>query len=106
MQAVGRVPVHFGRLGVTSLSLERHKFHGPRGVGALLLRRGTMLRPLLFGGHQQGGRRPGTEPVALAVGLATALELAEREGTRGASASWHCGADCSTPCGARRRRWC
>jgi cysteine desulfurase len=65
---------------VTSLSLSAHKFHGPRGVGALLLRRGAKLRPLLFGGHQQGGRRPGTEPVALAVGLATALELAEREG--------------------------
>jgi len=80
VQAVGRVPVHFGELGVTSLSLSAHKFHGPRGVGALLLRRGTKLRPLFFGGHQQHGRRPGTEPVALAVGLATALELAEREG--------------------------
>jgi len=45
-----------------------------------LVRRGTRLRPLLLGGHQQRGRRPGTEPVALAVGLATALELAEREG--------------------------
>jgi cysteine desulfurase len=80
VQAVGRVPVHFGELGVTSLSLSAHKFHGPRGVGALLLRRGARLRPLLFGGHQQGGRRPGTEAVALAVGLAAALELAEREG--------------------------
>jgi cysteine desulfurase len=80
VQAVGRIPVHFAQLGVTSLSLSAHKFHGPRGVGALLLRRGAKLRPLLFGGHQQGGHRPGTEPVALAVGLATALELAGREG--------------------------
>jgi cysteine desulfurase len=80
VQAVGRMPVHFGRLGVTSLSLSAHKFHGPRGVGALLVRGGAKLRPLLLGGHQQRGRRPGTEPVALAVGLATALELAEREG--------------------------
>jgi cysteine desulfurase len=80
VQAVGRVPVHFGELGVTSLSLSAHKFHGPRGVGALLLRRGAKVRPLILGGHQQRGRRPGTEPVALAVGLATALELAEREG--------------------------
>jgi cysteine desulfurase len=80
VQAVGRIPVHFGRLGVTTLSLSAHKFHGPRGVGALLVRRGTKLRPLLYGGHQQGGRRPGTEPVALAVGLATALDLAERDG--------------------------
>jgi cysteine desulfurase len=81
VQAVGRVPVHFGELGVTSLSLSAHKFHGPRGVGALLLRRGAKVRPLILGGHQQRGRRPGTEPVALAVGLATALELAERDGT-------------------------
>jgi cysteine desulfurase len=80
VQAAGRVPVHFGELGVTSLSLSAHKFHGPRGVGALLVRRGTKLRPLLFGGHQQHGRRPGTEPVALAVGLAAALDLARREG--------------------------
>jgi cysteine desulfurase len=80
VQAVGRIPVRFNELGVTSLSLSAHKFHGPRGIGALLLRRGAKLRPLLFGGHQQQGRRPGTEPVALAVGLATALDLAEREG--------------------------
>jgi cysteine desulfurase len=80
VQAVGRVPVHFGRLSVTTLSLSAHKFHGPRGVGALLVRRGTKLRPLFFGGHQQSGRRPGTESVALAVGLATALDLADREG--------------------------
>jgi cysteine desulfurase len=80
VQAVGRVPVHFGELGATCLSLSAHKFHGPRGVGALLVRHGTRLRPLLLGGHQQRGRRPGTEPVALAVGLAAALDLAEREG--------------------------
>jgi cysteine desulfurase len=80
VQAVGRVPVHFGELGVTSLSLSAHKFHGPCGIGALLVRRGAKLRPLLLGGHQQRGRRPGTEPVALAVGLAAALDLAQREG--------------------------
>jgi len=75
-QAVGRIPVSFPDLGVTSLSLSAHKFHGPKGVGALILRRGARLRPLLWGGHQQHGRRPGTEAVALAVGLATALQLA------------------------------
>jgi cysteine desulfurase len=80
VQAVGRLPVHFHELGVTTLSLSAHKFHGPRGVGALLVRRGTRLRPLLLGGPQQRGRRPGTEPVALAVGLAAALALAGREG--------------------------
>jgi cysteine desulfurase len=78
-QAVGKLPVRFHNLGVTTLSLSAHKFHGPKGVGALLVQRGARLRPLFWGGHQQGGRRPGTEPVALAVGLATALEIAERE---------------------------
>jgi cysteine desulfurase len=78
-QAVGKRPVHFHDLGVTALTLSAHKFHGPKGVGALLLRRGARLRPLLWGGHQQQGRRPGTEPVALAVGLAAALEEWRRD---------------------------
>ena len=71
--------VRFHDLGVSTLSLSAHKFHGPKGAGALFIRRGTKLRPMFQGGHQQRGRRPGTEPVALAVGLAAALELAERE---------------------------
>lgn len=79
VQAVGKIPVRFHELGVTSLSLSAHKFHGPPGIGALLLRRGTRLPPLFWGGHQQQGRRPGTEPVALVVGLVTALEIALRE---------------------------
>jgi cysteine desulfurase len=79
VQAVGKVAVRFHETGVNSLSLSAHKFHGPAGVGALLLRRGSRIRPRLFGGHQQAGRRPGTEPVALAVGLAAALDVAERE---------------------------
>ena len=78
-QAVGKIPARFHELGATTLALSPHKFHGPKGVGALLVRRGTKLRPLLFGGHQQQGRRPGTESVALAVGLATALDLAVSE---------------------------
>jgi cysteine desulfurase len=78
-QAVGRIPVSFRGLGVCSLSLSAHKFNGPKGIGALLLRRKTRLEPQLWGGHQQSGRRPGTEPVALAVGLACALELAHAE---------------------------
>jgi cysteine desulfurase len=77
--AVGKIPVRFRQLGVTSLTLSAHKFHGPAGIGALLVRREAKLRPQLWGGHQQQGRRPGTEPVALAVGLAAALELAEQE---------------------------
>ncbi|HEV3119906.1 MAG TPA: cysteine desulfurase family protein [Gemmataceae bacterium] len=78
-QAVGRIPVHFHDLGVTTLALSAHKFHGPKGAGALLVGRHCKLLPQLHGGHQQQGRRPGTEAVALAVGLATALDLAMRE---------------------------
>jgi cysteine desulfurase len=75
VQAVGKIDVDFHALGATSLSLGAHKFHGPRGIGALLIREGTRLGPLLFGGHQEREQRAGTEPVALAVGLARALEL-------------------------------
>jgi cysteine desulfurase len=74
--AAGKMPISFRELGVTSLALCAHKSHGPKGIGVLLVKRGTRLRPQLWGGHQQQGRRPGTEPVPLAVGLATALELA------------------------------
>lgn len=77
-QAVGKVPVDFRDLAVTTLTASAHKFRGPKGVGLLLVKRDTKLRPLLFGGHQQGGRRPGTEPVALAAGLAAALDYAVR----------------------------
>jgi cysteine desulfurase len=76
--AAGKIPVSFHRLGVTALTISGHKFHGPPGIGALLLKRGTKLRPLLWGGHQQQGRRPGSEPVALAVGLAAALDWCVR----------------------------
>ena len=75
VQAVGKIPVKFHELGATSLSLGAHKFHGPRGIGALLLREGAQLVPYLFGGHQEAERRPGTEPVALAVGMTKALEV-------------------------------
>lgn len=72
--AAGKLSISFNSLGVTTLTLSAHKFHGPKGIGALLVRRQTRLRPLLWGGHQQRGQRPGTEAVALAVGMATALE--------------------------------
>lgn len=73
-QAVGKIAVNFRELGATTLTATAHKFGGPRGIGVLLARRGTRLRPLLFGGHQEQGRRPGTEPLPLAVGMAAALE--------------------------------
>lgn len=73
VQAVGKIPVDFQALGASSLALGAHKFHGPRGIGALLLRKDCRLSPSAFGGHQESGRRPGTECVPLAAGMATAL---------------------------------
>ncbi|MFT3880784.1 MAG: cysteine desulfurase family protein [Gemmatales bacterium] len=75
-QAVGKIPIRFHDLGVSTLACSAHKFHGPQGIGALIVNRCVQLPPRSFGGHQQQGRRPGTEPVALAVGMATALKLA------------------------------
>jgi cysteine desulfurase len=77
-QAVGKIPVSFRDLGVTALTASAHKFGGPAGIGVLLLKRGAQFQPLTFGGHQQQGRRPGTEPVVLAVGMAAALDNAVR----------------------------
>lgn len=79
VQAVGKIPVSFRESGVTSLALGAHKFYGPRGIGALLLKEGTRLPAMQFGGHQEAGLRPGTEAVALAVGMAKALEIFERD---------------------------
>jgi cysteine desulfurase len=75
-QAVGKMAVSFRELGVSTLACSGHKLYGPKGVGVILVKRGVRLRPRLLGGHQQQGLRPGTEPVALAVGLAAALRLA------------------------------
>jgi len=75
VQAVGKMPVRFRELSATSMAVAAHKFHGPRGIGALLVRDGARLAPLMFGGHQEAERRPGTEVVALAAGMARALEL-------------------------------
>jgi cysteine desulfurase len=79
VQAVGRIPVDFHALGVATLAASAHKFHGPAGIGVLLVRKGVQLTPRTFGGGQQGGRRPGTPSVALAVGMAKALELWQAE---------------------------
>jgi cysteine desulfurase len=77
--AAGKAPINFRGLGVTALSIAAHKFQGPLGIGALLVGREAALAPMLFGGHQQDGLRPGTESVALAVGMQTALELWQKE---------------------------
>jgi len=73
VQAVGKSTIDFGDLGVDSMSLTAHKFHGPRGVGGLMLRHGIELPPMLFGGFQQMASRPGTEDVALTAGMHQAL---------------------------------
>jgi cysteine desulfurase len=82
VQALGKVPVRVDRVPVDLLSFSAHKLGGPRGAGALFVRRGTMLSPLLFGGGQERGLSPGTEDVASAVGFALAAEVAERERER------------------------
>jgi cysteine desulfurase len=79
VQAVGKIKVSFHDLGVDAMTVAPHKFHGPLGIGALLLRHGIALEPQLFGGFQQGGLRPGTENVALAVGFYEALKIAIAE---------------------------
>lgn len=79
VQAVGRIPVDFHALGVATLAASGHKFGGPVGVGMLLVKRGIVLSPHLYGGGQQNGRRPGTVPVALIAGMAAALERWHRD---------------------------
>ena len=77
VQAAGRLPPELAEINVDLLTLSAHKFHGPKGVGLLYVRRGTPLVPAITGGDHERGRRPGTVNVAGAVGLATALRLAE-----------------------------
>ena len=77
VQAVGKIPIDPDALGVDFLSLSGHKFHGPKGVGALYIRKGLELDPLIHGGGQEGGLRGGTENTLGIIGLGKGAELAE-----------------------------
>jgi cysteine desulfurase len=79
VQALGKLPVRLDAVPVALAAFSAHKLGGPRGTGALFVRRGTQLHPLLHGGGQERGMRSGTEDVAAAVGFAVAAELAEAE---------------------------
>ena len=83
VQAVGKIPVDVQAAGVDMLSLSAHKFHGPKGIGVLYVKRGTRFLPYLMGGHQEKQRRAGTENVPYIVGLAKAAELAQKRLTDG-----------------------
>ncbi|MFW6080291.1 MAG: cysteine desulfurase NifS [Desulfosalsimonas sp.] len=77
VQAIGKLPVDVKSFPVNMLSLAGHKFHAPKGVGALYLKKGTKFSPFLIGGHQEGGRRGGTENTASIIGLGRAAEIAQ-----------------------------
>ncbi len=76
VQAVGKIPINVGETGVDMLSLSGHKFHAPKGIGVLYVRKGTKFSPFMIGGHQERGRRGGTENTASIIGLGKAAELA------------------------------
>jgi cysteine desulfurase len=78
VQAVGKVPINLADTPIDLLSLSGHKLHAPKGIGALYIRKGTRLAPLILGGHQEAGRRAGTENVPGIIGLGKACELAMR----------------------------
>jgi len=76
VQAVGKIPLNLSKSNIDLLSLSGHKLHGPKGVGVLYVKKGTRLSPFMLGGHQESGRRAGTENVPGIVGLGMACELA------------------------------
>jgi cysteine desulfurase len=78
VQAVGKIPVDMKNSAIDMISLSGHKLHAPKGIGVLYVRKGTRFSPFLIGGHQENGRRGGTENTASIIGLGKACELAAR----------------------------
>lgn len=76
VQAVGKLPIDVRKVPVDMLSMSGHKLHAPKGIGAIYIRKGTKLKTFMIGGHQENGRRGGTENVPYIVGLGKACELA------------------------------
>lgn len=85
VQVAGKIPIDVQKVPVDMLSISGHKFHAPKGVGILYVRKGTKFKPFMLGGHQEGGRRAGTENVPYVVGLAKACELASANAEREAN---------------------
>ncbi len=83
VQAAGKIPIDVQKVGADFLSVSAHKFHGPKGIGALYVRRGARFVPYLVGGHQEKHRRAGTENVPYIVGIGKAAELAQKRLTDG-----------------------
>lgn len=79
VQAVGKIPLNINNSAIDFLSISGHKLHGPKGIGALYIKRGAEFAPFIVGGHQERGRRGGTENVPYIVGLGVAAELAQKE---------------------------
>ncbi len=86
VQAVGKIPINLAQTKIDMLSLSGHKLHAPKGIGVLYVRKGTKFSPFLIGGHQEKGRRGGTEATSSIIGMGVAAELAasrmEEENTR------------------------
>ncbi len=78
VQAVGKIPLNLSKSNIDLLSLSGHKLHAPKGVGVLYVRKGTRIKPFMLGGHQEKGRRAGTENIPGIVGLGKACELAAK----------------------------
>jgi cysteine desulfurase len=76
VQAVGKIPLDMARSYVDMMSISGHKLHAPKGIGVMYVRKGTKFSPFFIGGHQEGGRRGGTENVPYIIGLGKAAELA------------------------------